>query len=137
MLFGRVLPKLRTAVAKDLGLPGLPRAKVMATIVKLLETTFIRIGNDEYARENQSFGLTTLRNKHVRSADRRSDFAFAARAGSPAIRISAIENWRKFSDGAKNSRGKNFFSILTMTANRTRLIPAMLMIISGQWRESI
>jgi DNA topoisomerase-1 len=62
MLFGRVLKKLRTSVAKDLGLPGLPRAKVMATIVKLLETTFIRVGNDEYARENQSFGLTTMMN---------------------------------------------------------------------------
>ena len=81
MLFGRVLPKLRTAVAKDLGLPGLPRAKVMATIVKLLETTFIRIGNDEYARENQSFGLTTLRNKHVKISGSKIRFRFRGKSG--------------------------------------------------------
>ena len=62
---GSVLPRLRARVATDLSLRGLPRDKVLATIVRLLETTFIRIGNDEYARQNQSFGLTTLRNRHV------------------------------------------------------------------------
>jgi DNA topoisomerase-1 len=79
--FGRVLPKLRTRVAKDLGLPGLPRDKVMATIVKLLETTFIRIGNDEYARENQSFGLTTMRNKHVKIRGSKIRFRFRGKSG--------------------------------------------------------
>jgi DNA topoisomerase I len=81
ILFGRVLPKLRTRVAKDLGLPGLPRDKVMATIVKLLETTFIRIGNDEYARENQSFGLTTMRNKHVKIRGSKIRFRFRGKSG--------------------------------------------------------
>ena len=81
MLFGRVLKKLRTSVAKDLGLPGLPRAKVMATIVKLLETTFIRIGNDEYARENQSFGLTTMMNKHVKIRGSKIRFCFRGKSG--------------------------------------------------------
>ena len=64
-LFGQALPRIREHVESDLALPGLPREKVLATIVRLLETTFIRIGNEEYARENHSYGLTTLRNKHV------------------------------------------------------------------------
>ena len=81
MNFGRVLPKLRRRVAKDLSLPGLPRAKVMATIVRLLETTFIRIGNDEYARQNQSFGLTTLRNKHVKVTGSKIRFRFRGKSG--------------------------------------------------------
>src|SRR5947209_14889840 len=63
--FGQVLPKIRRAVESDLELKGMPKRKVLAAIVKLLETTYIRIGNEEYAEENGSFGLTTLRNQHV------------------------------------------------------------------------
>src|SRR5262245_23292808 len=59
--FGEALPTLRARVEADLALPGLPRPKVLATVVRLLETTLIRIGNEEYARDNGSFGLTTLR----------------------------------------------------------------------------
>ena len=80
-LFGRTLPKLRSQVAQDLALPGLPRTKVMAAIVKLLETTFIRIGNEEYARENQSFGLTTMRNKHVKVSGPKIRFRFRGKSG--------------------------------------------------------
>ena len=64
--FAKALPNIRRRVAHDLKLPGLPRRKVLATIVRLLERTFIRIGNEEYARENKSFGLTTLKNRHVK-----------------------------------------------------------------------
>ena len=81
MEFGRVLPKLRRRVMKDLSLPGLPQAKVMATIVRLLETTCIRIGNDEYAKQNQSFGLTTLRNKHVKVKGSKIRFRFRGKSG--------------------------------------------------------
>src|SRR5215510_12372337 len=63
--FAEALPNIRRRVAQDLKLPGLPRQKVLATIVRLLERTFIRVGNEEYARENKSFGLTTLKNRHV------------------------------------------------------------------------
>ena len=63
--FAKALPNIRRRVARDLKLPALPRRKVLATIVRLLERTFIRIGNEEYARENKSFGLTTLKNRHV------------------------------------------------------------------------
>lgn len=63
--FGRVLPRIRRAVERDLNKPGLPKGKILAALVKLLETTYIRVGNEEYAEENGSFGLTTLQNRHV------------------------------------------------------------------------
>ena len=64
-LFGKALPAIRERVERDLGLPGLPREKVLATIIRLMETTYIRVGNAEYARENHSYGLTTMRSRHV------------------------------------------------------------------------
>src|SRR3984957_16388659 len=63
--FGDALPKLRRKLTRDLSLPGLPREKVLAAVVALLDATRARIGNAEYARDNKSFGLTTLRNRHV------------------------------------------------------------------------
>jgi DNA topoisomerase I len=63
--FGEALPKLRRRLSRDLALEGLPREKVLAAVVMLLDTTRARIGNVEYARDNKSFGLTTLRNRHV------------------------------------------------------------------------
>ncbi len=80
-VFGSILPKLRKHVAIDLALAGLPRAKVIATVVKLLETTSIRIGNVEYARENNSFGLTTLRNRHVQVRGSKIRFRFRGKSG--------------------------------------------------------
>ncbi len=64
--FGRALPQLRRTVRHDLGRAGLPQARVIAIIVELLERTLVRVGNEEYARSNGSFGLTTLRDRHVR-----------------------------------------------------------------------
>ena len=63
--FGEALPRLRRQIAADMRKHGLPREKVLAAVVKLLETTLIRVGNDEYARDNGSFGLTTLRTRHA------------------------------------------------------------------------
>jgi DNA topoisomerase-1 len=81
MVVGQKLPALRARVAKDLARPGLPRIKVVATVVKLLEATLIRVGNEEYARENQSFGLTTLRNKHVKVKGSKIYFNFRGKSG--------------------------------------------------------
>ena len=67
LLFGDALPRIRARVDAHLSLRGLPREKVLATMVRLLETTLMRVGNEEYARTNDSYGLTTLRNRHVRS----------------------------------------------------------------------
>jgi DNA topoisomerase I len=66
LLFGKLLPKIRARVEHDLSLRGLPREKVLAAVVRLLETTLMRVGNEEYAKANNSFGLTTLRNRHVK-----------------------------------------------------------------------
>ncbi len=79
--FGATLPTIRARVNDHLALPGLPREKVLATIVRLLETTFIRIGNESYARENNSFGLTTLRRRHVDIRGSRLTFKFKGKSG--------------------------------------------------------
>ncbi len=66
VLFGQKLPLIRAQVARDLALPGLPRRKILATVVALLEKTLMRVGNEEYTKTNKSFGLTTLRRRHAR-----------------------------------------------------------------------
>jgi len=68
--FGKALGRLRAGVRRDLALPGLPREKVLALVVKLLDATQVRVGNAEYARTNGSFGLTTLRDRHARFPSR-------------------------------------------------------------------
>jgi DNA topoisomerase-1 len=79
--FARLLPRIRHQVKKDLKQPGMPREKILATIVRLLETTLIRVGNDEYARTNHSYGLTTMRNKHVHVSKGEIVFAFRGKSG--------------------------------------------------------
>jgi DNA topoisomerase I len=79
--FGTVLAVIRKRVEGDLRRRGLPREKVLATVVRLLETTRIRVGNDEYAKENESFGLTTMRNRHVRIEGSTLMFRFRGKSG--------------------------------------------------------
>ena len=79
--FAAALPRIRRRVREDLALQGLQRNKVLAALVKLLETTCFRIGNEKYAEENDSFGLTTLRNKHVKVAGGRVEFQFRGKSG--------------------------------------------------------
>src|SRR2546430_13653136 len=79
--FGKALPKIRKRVARDLKLPGLPQNKVLATVVELLERTFIRIGNEEYARDNKSFGLTTMQDRHVEVKGSKLRFRFRGKSG--------------------------------------------------------
>jgi DNA topoisomerase I len=79
--FGDALPRIRARTERDLALPGLPRDKVLATVVQLLEKTLIRVGNDEYAKSNGSFGLTTLRNKHVEVNGAKVRFEFRGKSG--------------------------------------------------------
>jgi len=80
--FGKVLPRLRRRVARDLRRIGLPKEKVAATIVRLLDTTYLRIGNEEYARENRSYGLTTLRDRHVDVRGATVRFLFKGKSGA-------------------------------------------------------
>jgi DNA topoisomerase I len=79
--FGRALPALRGRVARDLVRRGLPRRKVVAAVVRLLETTFIRVGNEEYARTNKSFGLTTFHDRHVGFKATGMTFHFRGKSG--------------------------------------------------------
>ena len=81
MAFGDALPKIREAVERDLARHGLPREKVLATIVRLLETTLIRVGNEQYARENSHYGLTTLHNEHVAVEGATLHFHFVGKSG--------------------------------------------------------
>jgi DNA topoisomerase I len=81
MAFGRTLPQLREQTDRDLALPGLPRRKVVAAIVQLLEQSLIRVGNDEYAKANHSFGLTTMFDKHVALDGASIQFKFRGKSG--------------------------------------------------------
>ncbi len=99
--FGRALPAIRRRVDADLSLPGLPREKVLAAVVRLMEDTLARVGNPEYAAQNNTFGLTTLRNRHVRIAGGRIELDFRAKHG---IRHTSIVSDRKLARVVKNCR---------------------------------
>lgn len=79
--FAKRLPRLRRQIDADLRAAGLPRRKVLATVVRLLETSFIRVGNEEYLRSNGSYGLTTLRNRHARVRGENVTFEFRGKSG--------------------------------------------------------
>jgi DNA topoisomerase-1 len=81
LAFGQALEAIRTRVDEDLKLPGMPRDKVLAAVVKLLETTCIRIGNDEYREQNNSYGLTTLQDHHVAVNGSSIRFQFRGKSG--------------------------------------------------------
>ncbi len=81
LAFSDVLPAIRVRVERDLLREGLPREKVLATVVRLLEKTLIRIGSDTYAKENRSFGLTTLRRRHVEVSGSKLTFEFRGKSG--------------------------------------------------------
>ena len=92
LAFAEVLPTIRQRTNADVATTGLSREKVLATVVQLLERSLIRVGNDEYARANRSFGLTTMRNKHVRVRGSRVQFAFKGKSGK---RHSVdVDDWR-------------------------------------------
>ena len=87
--FGEALPTIRRRMASDIQARGLPREKVIATVIHLLETTLIRVGNEEYARTNGSYGLTTLRDPHVQVHGSEITFKFPGKSGQRhQIRVS-------------------------------------------------
>jgi DNA topoisomerase-1 len=79
--FAKALPRIRQQVARDLKRPGLPREKVLAAVVKFMEMTLIRVGNDEYAKNNNSFGLTTLRDRHAKFSRGKMRLEFRGKSG--------------------------------------------------------
>ncbi len=110
--FADVLPLVRRRTNADLEQAGLPRNKVLATIVQLLEKSLIRVGNEEYARHNQSFGLTTLRSRHVRVNGGTLQFQFRGKSG---VRHSVSVNDRRLARVVKQCRdlpGQELFQYL-------------------------
>ena len=79
--FGRALPRLRARIDQDLARHGLPRDKVLAAVVRVMEVTLMRVGNEEYAKANKSFGLTTLRDRHAKVGTERARFEFRGKSG--------------------------------------------------------
>jgi DNA topoisomerase-1 len=82
--FASALPKIRAQVAQDLALAGMPKPKVVAAVIRLLEATLVRVGNEEYARDNGSYGLTTLRNRHAKVRRGTLRLVFKAKQGQAA-----------------------------------------------------
>ena len=82
LIFARVLPLIRARVEEDLKRPGLPRERVLAAVVRVMELTLFRVGNNEYAKKNKSFGLTTLRDRHVRIDGSRVHLSFRGKSGN-------------------------------------------------------
>ena len=110
--FAKALPKIREQVERDLRLPGMPREKVLAAVVRLLETTTIRIGNEEYAKENGSYGLTTMKNSHVRVSGGEMRFTF--RGKSKIRHAISLEDRRlaKIVRGCQDMPGQRLFQYL-------------------------
>lgn len=116
--FGRALPAIRRRVEADLARPGLPREKVIAAVVRLMEDTLARVGNPEYAAQNNTFGLTTLRNRHVRILGGRIELDFRAKHG---IRHVSRVSDRKLARVVKNCRdlpGSELFQYLDEAGER-------------------
>jgi DNA topoisomerase-1 len=134
--FGEVLPRLRERIDQDMARPGLPREKVLATVVRLLETTLIRVGNSAYARDNQSFGLTTLRDRHAKISGATLQFQFCGKGGKyHTVRL----NDRRLATIVKRCQeipGYELFQYLDDTGQRQTLdsadVNAYLQDITGQ-----
>ncbi len=134
--FGQALPSIRERVETDLQLPGLPREKVLATVVKLLEKTLIRVGNAEYARDNKSYGLTTMRDKHVDIEGSQVTFEFKGKSGKKhRIDIDDLE-LAKIVKGCRDIPGYELFQYLDEDGNRQDIesadVNAYLREITGQ-----
>ncbi|MFL6293488.1 MAG: DNA topoisomerase IB [Thermoanaerobaculia bacterium] len=119
--FGEALPKIRERVERDLSLRGLPREKVVATVVRLLETTLIRVGNREYARQNGSFGLTTLRDGHVDIDGSRLRFEFRGKSGQD--HSVEFQDWRvaRIVRQCRDLPGQTLFQYLDEAGERQKI----------------
>ena len=119
-LFGQILPKIRVRVSQDINASSLSQAKVLATIVRLLEATSMRIGNEEYTRQNHSFGLTTLRDRHVEIRGAKINFFFRGKRGIRTGFLSRIRHWRRLCGDFEISLVMNCFNTSTVEG---RFIP--------------
>src|SRR5690606_27142403 len=136
LAFGEALPAIRERVEEDLSRRGLPREKVLATVVKLLETSLIRVGNEEYARDNGSVGLSTMRDKHARINGSEMRFEFVGKSGK-RHRVT-IRNRRlaRIVKQCQEIRGYELFQYIDEDGERRKVdssdVNAYLREISGQ-----
>jgi DNA topoisomerase-1 len=112
LAFGQALPRIRRRVKKDLGRRGLPRERVLAAVVLLLEKTRVRIGNEEYAQENRSFGLTTLRDRHAQVGSRRIRFRFNGKGGKVSDVELSDERLARIVSRCQDLPGQELFAYL-------------------------
>ena len=119
--FSEVLWRIRERVEHDIGLPGLPREKVMATVVWLLERTLIRVGSDEYAKSNKSYGLTTLRRKHVEVNGAELVFEFRGKSGVPVSVGVADRRIARVVQRCQELPGQELFQYLDETGTRRQV----------------
>ena len=116
--FAAALPAIRRQVEKDLELPGLPRAKVIAAVVRLMELTLARVGNPEYAKQNQSFGITTLRNRHVHISRGRIELDFNAKSNVPHHSIVSDRKLARILKNCRDLPGSELFQYVDEAGNR-------------------
>jgi DNA topoisomerase I len=115
--FAEALGSIRRRIAKDIRLRGMPKEKVLATLVKLLDTTYIRIGNEEYARENKSYGLTTFLNRHLKGRGEGMRFVFRGKSGVPHEIPIEDKRVRKIVAQCQDLRGQALFEYLDDEGN--------------------
>ncbi len=124
MLFGQALPKIRAQVEKDLSRRGLPREKVLAAVVRLLGSTFIRVGNMEYARDNDSFGLTTMRDEHVDVHGATIHFEFRGKSGKNHVVEMKDRRLAKIVRNAQDVPGQDLFQFTDDQGSAHRITSA-------------
>jgi DNA topoisomerase-1 len=134
--FAHALPAIRDRIDHDLSLPGLPREKVLAAVVRLLETTLIRVGNDEYAKTNRSFGITTMRDRHVDIAGSSVRFHFVGKSGKQHQITLSDRRLAKIVRRCRDIPGYELFQYLDEQGNRVDIksddVNTYLREISGQ-----
>lgn len=134
--FAKALPRIRGAVAKDMAASGLPREKVIATVVYLLEATLIRVGNSDYARQNKSYGLTTMRDPHVRVEGAEMTFAFTGKSGRAWHITLKDKRIARIVKACRDLPGQHLFQYLDDDGKRQRVnstdVNAYLRSVSGR-----
>ena len=119
-LFGELLQQIRQRILQDLSLRGLPKEKVLATVVRLMDLAHVRVGNEEYARENQSYGLTTMRDKHIEIEGSTIRFKFKGKSG----KLHHLEvNDRRLATIVARCQYQRMFNDQALTEMISQLIP--------------
>jgi DNA topoisomerase-1 len=134
--FGAALPQIRARVDRDLARPGIPRERALASIVRLLESSLIRVGNEEYARNNKSFGLTTFKNRHVAVEGSQIQFSFRGKSGKAHTVAVSDRRVARLVQQMRDLPGQDLFQYLDDDGNAVPLTSAdvndYLREISGQ-----